>query len=113
MATLVSLARVNAGLLKKHIDKRVLLIGRLDSQEGSEARFQASDGVVNAHIGSALGELKIGAVYQILGQVTDDTSVKAFQVLDLKTTELPPAEFERRVYEMREGPAKHDIFAPQ
>ena len=105
MSSVSPLARVNASSLKDHVDKRILLIGKVDSQNGSEATFQLSDGTANIHVGSAITSLELGAIYQVLGQVSDDNSVKAFQVTKLDTTSLPPKEFEDRLYALRNGPA--------
>lgn len=114
MATIAPLPRVNASNLKNYIDKRVLLIGKLDSQTGSESKFLVSDGAVNVHIGTAVGELEIGGVYQIMGQVSDDVSLKAFQVVPLNgATELPPKDLESRLLALRGGPAKAAIFMPE
>lgn len=107
------LPRTTAKGLSSYLNQSVLIIGKLDSQQGSEATFTLNDGSVTVHAGTAISPLVHGNVYQVLGKVIDDSSIKALFVTSLGTTDLPPADIEQRLIKLRQAPIMKPIFAPR
>lgn len=107
------LPRTTVKGFSSYLNQSVLIIGKLDSQQGSEATFTLNDGSITVHAGTAIGPLELGAVYQVLGKVIDDSSLKAHTVTKLRTTELPPVDIEQRLLKLRQAALMKSIFAPQ
>ena len=103
-------ARVSSKDLRDHLTEHVLLVGKVESLDGSEAKFLTHDGAVIVHAGTGIVPLEMGGVYQVVGRVIDDSSLKAFTATRIPADDLPPADFMRRLLALRSGPAREGLF---
>lgn len=101
--------RVNVSLLGKYVDKVVTIIGTVDSVDGSNSKIIVSDGTINCISPAGISDLAIGGVYEFIGKVLSDHSVKVYYATG--QTKPVPAELEMRLLKLREGAAR-EIFYP-
>jgi len=108
--TIASNPRATAKTLPNYVEKNVLVIGKVDQVEDTEVTLELSDGKIIVHIGTALPPLELGNVYEFMGKVVDDSSMKALSVVNIRADSLPNAELEQRLGILRAGMAGRELF---